>query len=120
MSTICKAAQEAIAWNRALDAGVREHLVHCESCQALLAGVTFLDAVILQGIDGDVPADFAERVMMRVADARHVGVHSHLAPLLRDRRLQVAFLNVGMLVSLSNLFRFMLSLLVPNTAWGGE
>jgi predicted anti-sigma-YlaC factor YlaD len=117
MQASCNAIQESVAWSRALDEGAQLHLLDCESCRAFLEQMATLDAQMSEQADVDVPLDFADRVMAKVGRTRQPARRS--APSPRWRALEIALANVGLIIGLSNVLRFVLSVLVASTALGG-
>lgn len=119
-SKSCSAVQEAIAWNRTPNEALQSHLLECESCRAFGEQIAQLDARMSQRIEIEVPLGFADRVMARLQDpVPTVLPRGRGFRLLEKKSFQLVATQVALLVSLSNLVRFVLSLLVPNTAWGG-
>jgi predicted anti-sigma-YlaC factor YlaD len=119
-SKSCSAVQEAIAWNRTPHETLRNHLLDCESCRAFGEQIAQLDARMNERFEIEVPVGFADRVMARLQDpVPTVAPRGGAARLLEAKSFQLVATQVALLVSLSNLVRFVLSLLVPNTAWGG-
>jgi hypothetical protein len=123
MSSSCNSVQEEIAWGRALAADAHAHAAACADCAALARRMAALDAVF-GGVDGgEVPAGFAERVMARLERPVSVAAPTSgwTAPLLRLmdwRGVQLALAYGGVLFSLTNLLRFVLSTLVPAVSLG--
>jgi predicted anti-sigma-YlaC factor YlaD len=116
MQAPCNVIQESIAWSRPLDAEAQRHLLECDRCRAFLEQIATLDAQMNEQADVGVPADFADRVMAEVAFARR---HT-LRPAPRVRRsLEIALANIGLVIGVTNLLRFVLSVLVASTALGG-
>lgn len=127
MSSSCNSVQEELAWGRALAADAHAHAAACAACGALARRMAALDALFGGGDgdqDGEVPAGFAERVMARLEGPLSVDASTSarwVAPLLRlvERRgVQLALAYGGVLFSLTNLLRFVLSTLVPAVSLG--
>jgi anti-sigma factor RsiW len=117
MQVPCNVVQESIAWSRPLDAEAQHHLLECDRCRTFLEQITTLDAQMNDPADVGVPADFADRVMAEVARARRPTPRP--APRLRGRSLEIVLANVGLVIGVTNLLRFVLSVLVASTALGG-
>lgn len=124
----CVSVQESIAWTRGLVRAEQDHVLSCESCRSFLEQITSLDAIMAGGTAVDVPDDFASRVMSRVltaattspVDADRPGRTGLTWARLWDRKpMRLAAIHVGLAIGMTNLFRFVLSLLVPSTTWGG-
>jgi hypothetical protein len=122
MSIPCNAVQETLAWNQPLDEAGQQHVRTCEACRSFGEQLKILDALVMDHASVDIPPGFADRVMAglsarpaRVPRARH-----RLSHALEFRSVHWVLANIGLLVTLSNLVRFVLSLLVPSTASGGS
>jgi len=118
-STSCNAIQERIVVGDALDDASQAHVLACASCGRLAADWLALDSFVADGIHGGivVPDGFADRVVARLApEAVEV---SHLEQLLGRRWVQLALAQVGLVVAIANLFRFVFSTLVPAASLGG-
>ena len=64
----------------------------------------------------EVPAGFADRVMLAIAEEKN---ESRSPRWFEHRWVQVGLANVGALVSLYNLFRFVAHVLVASLSFGG-
>jgi predicted anti-sigma-YlaC factor YlaD len=121
MSMLCNAVQEVLAWNQPLDETGRQHLRACDACRGFGEQMAMLDALVMDaGVD--VPPGFADRVMARLQATSGLVPRARrsLSHLLEFRSVHLVLANIGLLVTVSNLIRFVLSLLVPSTASGGS
>ena len=118
MTNPCNAVQEAIAWNRELDDDGQRHLLQCDACRAFLEQITALDDFVTENADVEVPRGFAERVMSRIT-GEAVPRASAVALLFERRSLRAVVMQIALAVGVTNVFRFVLGLLLPSTAWGG-
>jgi hypothetical protein len=116
----CNRIQEHIVAGDALDEPGQAHVVACASCGQVAAEWLALDSAIAEGLAGgpEVPAGFADRVMAAVT-AEPASAASRIARVLDRRWLQVALANIGLAVAVTNLLRFVLSLLLPAASLGG-
>jgi anti-sigma factor RsiW len=111
----CNRVQELIADGESLDQEDRAHLAACNRCGAVVEAWGQLDALLREEADQGVPEGFADRVMAAIDQQALVAV-----PRWFERPwVQVGLLQVGALVSLFNLFRFVLRVLVPSLSLGG-
>jgi anti-sigma factor RsiW len=95
----------------------RAHAAVCAACSAVVESWGQLDALLQDDPAVTVPQGFADRVMAAIADQPGT-----VAPLrwFERRWVQLGLVQVGALVSLFNLFRFVLRVLVPSLSLGGS
>jgi hypothetical protein len=113
----CNWVQEMVARDEGLGPDERAHAAVCATCGAVLESWAHLDALLGENPAGGVPEGFADRVMAAFAEQSVM-----VAPLhwFERRWVQVGLVQVGALVSLFNLFRFVLRVLVPSLSLGGS
>jgi hypothetical protein len=119
MTSTCTVIQEQIVCGEKLGESEQAHVLGCTACSRLASDCLALDGIVADGLAGamSVPGDFADRVMRRL-DADSKGVARWEAML--DRRwVQLALANVGIVVAVANLFRFVFSALIPTVSLGG-
>ena len=113
----CNRVQEMVARSEGLGPEESAHARVCAACSAVLESWGQLDALLQESLAGTVPEGFADRVMAAIADEPVV-----VAPLRWFERgwVQVGLVQLGALVSLFNLVRFVLRVLVPTLSLGGS
>lgn len=127
MTNRCNVVQEAIAWSRAVDGEAQPHLLDCERCRAFLEQIAALDARMQEQTDVDVPNGFADGVMSEIArrapspaaPSPRERSSSRRAPRIPTRTLEIALAQASLVLGLTNVLRFVLSMLVPSIALGG-
>jgi hypothetical protein len=109
----CNQVQEMVARGECLAPVESAHAAGCVACAAVVESWGQLDALLRD--DSAVPQGFADRVMAALA-------YQPVASLrwFERRWVQVGLVQVGALVSLFNLFRFVLRVLVPSLSLGGS
>ena len=113
----CNQVQEMVARGESLGPDERAHAAVCVACSAVVESWSQLDALLQGDLTGTVPDGFAVRVMAAIADES-----AQVAPLrwFERRWVQLGLVQVGALVSLFNLFRFVLRVLYPSLSLGGS
>jgi anti-sigma factor RsiW len=113
----CNQVQEMVARGESLGSDERAHAAVCVACRAVVESWGQLDALLQGDPAGTVPDGFADRVMAAIADEP-----TRVAPLrwFERRWVQLGLVQVGALVSLFNLFRFVLRVLYPSLSLGGS
>jgi hypothetical protein len=126
MLPTCESVQEDIAWGRALGDVATAHAGSCPVCQTLASEIFRLDRVFAESVDTDihVPAGFADRVMARIEIAvptgtARLGLAAPLIRLLERRTVQIVLAHGAMAFAVTNLMRFVVTVLVPATSLGG-
>jgi anti-sigma factor RsiW len=111
----CNQVQEMVARGESLGSDERAHAAVCVACRAVVESWGQLDALLQGDPAGTVPDGFADRVMAAIADEP-----TRVAPLrwFERRWVQLGLVQVGALVSLFNLFRFVLRVLYPSLSIG--
>ena len=115
----CNGIQERIVAGDALDEARAAHTLVCASCGRVASEWMALDSAIADEMEGgmDVPDGFADRVMAAaLAEPRAA---TRIGRVLGRRWLQVALANVGLVVAIANLLRFVFSTLLPAASLGG-
>ena len=107
----CSDIQEQLAWGKSLSPEQREHTATCAHCLKIATNYSLLDET-LGAMTSDVPAAFAERVMVQV---RLEAQRSALG-WLGERWIQIALVYGGALVAVLNVLRFLAGILVPAKA----
>jgi hypothetical protein len=117
-TSLCNRIQESIVAGDSLDEAGQAHVVACASCAGLAAEWMALDGDIAHGLDGvEVPARFADGVMAAVAaDASGSSVVERV---LERPWLKIALANIGLVVAITSVLRFVLSTLLPAVSLGG-
>jgi len=117
-TSLCNRIQESIVAGGSLDEAGQAHVVACASCAGVAAEWLALDGAITDGLEGmDVPAGFADRVMAAVAaDAPGSSRVEHM---LERPWLKIALANVGLVVAITSVLRFVFSTLLPAMSLGG-
>ncbi len=119
----CNLIQERIVAGETLDEREQAHALACASCARVAAEWLALDSAIADGIDGGivVPDGFADRVMAGLHKASDGAPRTatRLERALGRRWVQLALAQVGLVVALANVVRFVLSALVPAASLGG-
>ena len=113
----CNQVQEMVARGESLGPDERAHAAVCVACSAVVESWGQLDALLQGDLTGMVPDGFVDRVMAAIADEPAL-----VAPLrwFERRWVQLGLVQVGALVSLFNLFRFVLRVLYPSLSLGGS
>jgi anti-sigma factor RsiW len=113
----CNQVQEMVARGESLGPDERAHVAVCVACGSVVQSWSQLDALLRGDLTGTVPDGFADRVMAAVAHEP-----ARVAPLrwFERRWVQLGLVQVGALVSLFNLFRFVLRVLYPSLSLGGS
>ena len=119
VSTTCNAIQERIVVGDVLDEASQAHVLACSSCSRLAADWVALDGLLAEGISEGitVPDGFADRVMANLAP--EPAPAARFETLLGRRWVQLALAQVGVVVAIANLVRFVFSMLVPAASLGG-
>jgi len=115
----CNAIQECIVLGESLDDANQAHVLACASCSRLAAEWMALDGLVAGGIDGGVavPDGFADRVMANLVPDSVAA--SRFEGLLGRRWVQLALAQVGLVVAIANVIRFVFSTVIPSTSLGG-
>ena len=116
-SISCNTIQERIVVGEALDEVSQAHVVDCPLCARVAADLLVLDARVADELSAAiaVPEGFADRVMSRLDE----DPLTRLDRLLDRRWVQVGLAYVGAALALVNMFRFVLSSLIPGAGLGG-
>ncbi len=111
---ICSEVQEKLASGTPLSFEEQQHATGCAPCAAVAATYSLLDET-LGSLEYDVPAGFADRVMVMVSAAEVT------APIRWFERpwAQVALAQAGAGFAIFNLLRFFGGILVPSIGLGG-
>jgi anti-sigma factor RsiW len=110
----CNQVQEMVAQCESLGPAERAHVAACAACSAVAESWGQLEALLRDDPAVTVPDGFADRVMASIAEQPRPA-----ARWFERRWVQYGMVQVGALVSLFNLFRFVLRLLVPSLSLGG-
>jgi len=113
----CNQVQETIARGETLGPHERAHAAACVVCATVMESWSQLDDLLQAGPAESVPDGFADRVMATLSNESVT-----VAPLrwFERRWVQLGLVQVGALVSLFNVFRFVLRVLVPTLSLGGS
>ena len=113
----CNEVQEKVALGQPLAAAESAHVATCTACGRVAESWGTLD-VALDAIEplAQVPEGFAGRVMRAIEDEES---EARSLRWFEYRWVQLGLANVGALVSLFNLFRFVAHVLVPSLSFGG-
>jgi hypothetical protein len=113
----CNEVQERIALGQRLERVESAHVAMCGACGRVAEAWGTLDAALdrIRPV-AEVPAGFADRVMQVIAEKEN---ESRSLRWFEHRWVQVGLANVGALVSLYNLFRFVAHVLVASLSFGG-
>jgi anti-sigma factor RsiW len=109
--TPCTEIQNTIAHGLALTAEQSQHMATCSGCAAVAEHWSRLD-MMLTSAQVEVADGFADRVMARLDEPTAV------PDLLERRWVQITLANLGALVTMANLIRFVMRLLIPSTSLG--
>jgi hypothetical protein len=110
--TPCMETQERIAHGQALTAVQSQHLATCVACVAVAEQWSLLDGM-LASASVEVAEGFADRVMARLGEQP-----TPMPGLFERRWVQITLANLGALVTIANLIRFVVRLLIPSTSLG--
>lgn len=116
-SISCNTIQERIVVGEEMDGLGQSHVVDCPRCARVAADFLVLDARVADELSTAiaVPEGFADRVMSCLDEAPL----SRLDGLLGRRWVQIGLAYVGAALALVNVFRFVLSSLIPGASLGG-
>jgi hypothetical protein len=113
---ICNDTQEKVARGEPLDPAEATHASSCAGCAQLVAQASLLETALAALAPGAVPVGFADRVMFEVAALE---VATTGADRWFERRwVQVALAHAGAAVTVLNVVRVLMRILVPEIALG--
>jgi len=110
----CHRIQEDIACGRELSQEDNQHIFSCSSCSDVAAKVAELDSLVCKVFDQEIPIDFADRVVAKIAEEESKGgnLFSQWLALLErifySRAVQWALVGIGSVFGLFKIFRFFL------------
>ena len=113
---ICNETQEKVARGEPLDPAAATHASRCAGCAQVVADASLLEAALAALAPGVVPAGFADRVMVEVAslDIGPAGA----ACWFERRWVQIALAHAGAALTVLNVARLLVRILVPEIALG--
>lgn len=113
---ICNDTQEKVARGEPLGPAEATHASRCPGCAQVVADASLLEAALAALSPGVVPAGFAERVMIEVATLDVMTSGS--APWFERRWVQIALAHGGAALTVLNVARVLVRILIPDIALG--
>jgi len=120
--TNCETIQETIALAHTLTQAQKAHLATCTHCQRVQQQMQQLDSLVEQATQDLVPQGFVERVMARLPgstpslNSESLLGEKLLAMVSRSRLLQTLLLGLGMVVGITHIVRFFVSIFIASMA----
>ncbi|MBI4040971.1 MAG: hypothetical protein HY390_03770 [Deltaproteobacteria bacterium] len=118
----CNLVQEEIAWNKKLSRAHQLHILSCQSCNAIASEFSELNS-LLESLDQKVPSNFVDRIMHKINDpnelhekSRFIGIQTIFTKLFQVPAMQVGFVTASLMFALGNVYRFVLSIVIPSIA----
>ena len=108
----CALIQETIAWNREMNESDKLHCMSCPKCMEIFGLITELDVFIKESSQPEIPADFADKVMLLIEEEEQSAkdwfdkLSVKVGSLFQLKFVRWALVGSGILFSIFRFFRF--------------